>query len=239
MCSLSLRYIQATVAALLLIILPLLVAWRRHSRVLPCRWSTGGYFLALGLAFLFVEISSMQRFILFLGHPLYAIAVVLSGFLMFAGLGSGCGATLRAVFPSSPRHVSSRWRWAASQSHAALPLAVAASFCLGEPAVHCHQDPAHAGPRRPPGVLYGPAISLGLAQIAAHMPEMVPWVWGINGCASVVSVMLATLLAMLWGFTAVTLLAVALYGLAAVIWGRIDRHALRPPRMRTKSYDNL
>ena len=231
--------IQATVAALLLIFLPL-VAWRRHSRVLPCRWSTGGYFLALGLAFLFVEISSMQRFILFLGHPLYAIAVVLSGFLMFAGLGSGCGATLTRRFPQltttrlialavggiSSLTLLSLWllpplfAWASPLSTAikillTLGLLAPLAFCMGLP------------------------FPLGLAQIAAHMPEIVPWVWGINGCASVVSVMLATLLAMHWGFTAVTLLAVALYGLAAVIWGRIDRHALRPPRMRTKSHDNL
>ena len=47
------------------------------------------YFLALGLAFLFVEIAFIQKFILFLGHPLYAVAVVLTGFLLFAGVGSG------------------------------------------------------------------------------------------------------------------------------------------------------
>jgi hypothetical protein len=41
-----------------------------------------------GLAFLFVEIAFIQKFILFLSHPLYAVAVVLSGFLIFAGLGS-------------------------------------------------------------------------------------------------------------------------------------------------------
>ena len=41
------------------------------------------------LAFLFVEIASIQRFTLSLAHPLYAIGVVLAGFLLFAGLGSG------------------------------------------------------------------------------------------------------------------------------------------------------
>ena len=63
-------------------------------------------------------------------------------------------------------------------------------------------------------------------------------VWGINGCASVVSVMLATLLAMHWGFTVVTWLAVGLYGTAVIIWDRIDRHALTPARMRTHRRDN-
>jgi hypothetical protein len=229
---------QATMAALLLILLPLLTL-RRHSQVLPCRWSAGGYFFALGLAFLFVEISSMQRFVLFLGHPLYAIAVVLSGFLMFAGLGSGCGAALTRRFPQltttrlialavggiGSLTLSSLWlypplfAWASPLSPAlkillTLGLLAPVAFCMGLP------------------------FPLGLAQIATYMPELVPWVWGINGCASVVSVMLATLLAMHWGFTAVTWLAVGLYGLAAIMWSRIDRHALAPSRRRTQSHDN-
>jgi hypothetical protein len=230
--------VQAMVVALLLILLPLLTL-RRHGRVLPYRWSAGGYFLALGLAFLFLEISSMQRFVLFLGHPLYAIAVVLSAFLMFAGLGSGCGATLTRRFPRLPTTrlmalavggisslmLLSLWllpplfAWASPLSPAmkillTLALLAPLAFCMGLP------------------------FPLGLAQIAAHMPEMVPWVWGINGCASVVSVMLATLLAMHWGFTVVTWLAVGLYGMAVIIWDRIDRHALTPSRMRTHRHDN-
>ncbi len=46
------------------------------------------YFLALGLAFLLVEIAFIERFTLFLGHPLHAVAVALAGFLAFAGAGS-------------------------------------------------------------------------------------------------------------------------------------------------------
>jgi hypothetical protein len=215
---------QATVAALLLILLPLL-ALRHHRRVLPYRWSVGGYFLALGLAFLFLEISFMQRFVLFLGHPLYAIAVILSGFLIFAGLGSGCGATIARRFPqlATTRLIAlavggiscltllSLWllpplfAWASPLSPT---IKILLTLCLLAPLAFC----------------MGLPFPLGLAQIAAHRPEMVPWVWGINGCASVVSVMLATLLAMHWGFTVVTLLAIALYGMSAVIWGRIDRH---------------
>jgi hypothetical protein len=54
------------------------------------------------------------------------------------------------------------------------------------------------------------------------VPALVPWAWGINGCASVVSAVLATLLAIEFGFTAVVALAVALYVLAALVWrGRL------------------
>lgn len=47
------------------------------------------YFLGLGLAFLFVEIAFIQKFQVILGHPLYAVSVVLASFLVFAGIGAG------------------------------------------------------------------------------------------------------------------------------------------------------
>ncbi|HEX2123867.1 MAG TPA: SAM-dependent methyltransferase, partial [Thermoanaerobaculia bacterium] len=69
---------QALVAALLLIILPLLFVRRRASNNREPTWRLVVYFGSIGLAFLFVEIAFMQRLTLFLGQPLYAIAVVLS-----------------------------------------------------------------------------------------------------------------------------------------------------------------
>ena len=53
-----------------------------------------GYFAAIGTAFMFLEIAFIQKLVLFLSHPLYAVAVALSGFLLFAGLGSRFAARL-------------------------------------------------------------------------------------------------------------------------------------------------
>ena len=61
----------------------------------------------------------------------------------------------------------------------------------------------------------GMPFPLGLRRLSAGAPELVPWAWGINGCASVVSAVLAALLAVEFGFTAVIVAALALYGLAA------------------------
>ena len=46
------------------------------------------YFICLGLGFMLVELPLIQKFILFLGQPLYAIAVILSSLLIFSGIGS-------------------------------------------------------------------------------------------------------------------------------------------------------
>ena len=64
----------------------------------------------------------------------------------------------------------------------------------------------------------GMPFPLGLASLAARSAPLIPWAWGINACASVVAAIVATLLAIHAGFTAVVVIAVALYGLAAVAY---------------------
>src|SRR6266511_73893 len=91
--------VQASVLALVLILTPLLWLGRHRPQAAAAalaRWQIAVYFLAIGFAFLFVEIASIQRFVLFLGHPVYAIPVVLCAFLFFAGLGSGFAPRLTA-----------------------------------------------------------------------------------------------------------------------------------------------
>ena len=113
------------------------------------------YFLAIGFAFLFIEIAFIQKFVLFLSHPLYAVAVVLFAFLLFAGIGSAASKHLGMPFP------------------------------------------------------------LGLARVEASDARLIAWAWAINGCASVTGAVLATLLAIHVGFTAVVVVALVLYGVAA------------------------
>ena len=62
----------------------------------------------------------------------------------------------------------------------------------------------------------GMPFPLALSRVAASASGLVPWAWGVNGCASVLSAILATLLAMNIGFTWVMLIAIALYLVAAV-----------------------
>jgi hypothetical protein len=210
--------IQASGAALLLMVLPLWIRRRQHPGT-PYRWRLGCYFLLLGVAFLLLEISFLQRFVLFLGHPLYAMAVVLSGFLVFAGLGSGLGGAIarRSYDASMHRPIAvavgsivcftllylvllpGGFAWG---SLLPMPGKILCTLFLLAPLAFC----------------MGLPFPLALAQVAAYRPDMVPWAWGINGCASVVSAILATLLAMHVGFNVVMLLAAMLYALAAVIW---------------------
>jgi hypothetical protein len=68
----------------------------------------------------------------------------------------------------------------------------------------------------PLAFLMGMPFPLGVAALGARAPDLIPWAWAINGCASVVSAVLATLLAIHLGFTGVVLLALLAYGVAAL-----------------------
>jgi hypothetical protein len=62
----------------------------------------------------------------------------------------------------------------------------------------------------------GMPFPTGMMRLASTNPDAIPWAWAINGFASVVGAVLATLLAIHLGFAVVILLAVLIYGLAAV-----------------------
>ncbi len=67
----------------------------------------------------------------------------------------------------------------------------------------------------PLGFCMGMPFPLGLSMLATGPQSMTAWAWGINGCASVIRAVLATLLAIHFGFNAVILLALVCYFAAA------------------------
>jgi hypothetical protein len=62
----------------------------------------------------------------------------------------------------------------------------------------------------------GMPFPMGLANLSARAPELIPWAWGANACASVIAAILASVLAIHFGFTVVVLIAVTLYACALV-----------------------
>lgn len=204
--------VQAAVAGAVLILLPL-AADRPRERA--GRKRMGGYFFLLGLAFMFIEIAFIQKFILFLSHPIYAVAVVLTGFLLFAGAGS-------AFAPRLERRLARHRRRAIDVAVAAIVL-VSLAWLLVLPLVFeafiglpdSARIPIALALLAPLAFFLGMPLPLGLAQCASVQPGFIPWAWGLNGFASVLSAALATLLAIELGFTAVIAMALLLYVLAA------------------------
>jgi hypothetical protein len=71
----------------------LLAARRSHVRALPC-WQAGAYFSLLGAGFMLVEIALVQRMHVVLGHPTYALVIVLASLLVASGVGAALSAKL-------------------------------------------------------------------------------------------------------------------------------------------------
>lgn len=194
-----------------LILLPLL-ALRRRADGAARKGRAALYFLCLGLGFLAVEIAALSRFTLFIGHPLWAATTVLAALLAFAGLGSGYAQRL------SRRDRPPLARSAALVAallllyEALLPGLFLLAAELPVPAKALLSAAALA----PLAFCMGLPFPLGLSQLSKHSPALVPWAWGINGCASVLSALLAVLLAIEVGYAAVVWLAAILYAIAAV-----------------------
>jgi len=218
---LVLTLFQALFASLLFILLPLWFYYRRQNN----KTTTGHlklfiicYFTLLGAAFMFIEIAFIQKFILFLSHPTYAIAVVLTGFLFSAGIGSLTSkrwSMLRSIQISISgiciciviylAFLSNIFQWLISVNEIgkiilSLLIIFPLAFFMGIP------------------------FPLGLNLLGKKSPSTIPWAWGINGCASVVSAIAATLVALNFGFTIVIVMALVFYLLSGLLFLRNYSH---------------
>ena len=227
--TLLLTLVQASVAAFVLILLPLLFiktdkkggdndhVGRRRNIII--------YYFAIGLAFLFIEISFIQKFTLILSQPLYAVAVALCAFLFFSGLGA--------------LYVEHRLR---SETENNIPVIlrqaitmiglITVIYIVAFPQI---SNTIMALPEiarivsafilaAPLAFFMGMPFPLGLATLQQTDSNLIPWAWGINGCASVLSAILAVMLAIEIGFNGVMISAVALYILAWVSSGKISNN---------------
>ncbi len=161
---------------------------------LPSRFSFAFpvYFALIGFAYLLVEMPLIQRFILFLGQPAYALAVVLFTLLLFSGLGSWWShkiplrislVVLAVLLLALPLLLPPIFRITLGLS---LPLRLVLTVLLLSPV----------------GFLMGVPFPAGLRYFLKeeeHTPRLA-WVWSINGAASVIAALLAALLALSFGF---------------------------------------
>ena len=206
---------QASIAAFILILLPLLFVGRKKKATAEKRRNIIIYFFAIGLAFLFIELAFIQKFTLILSQPLYAVAVALCAFLIFSGLGSlyvqqRIKTEEKHIIPVLLRRAVIQIGLIVVIYIVLLPLISSTIMALPESARILSAFVLAA----PLAFVMGMPFPLGMATMQQTSPHLIPWAWGINGCASVLSAILAVLLAIEIGFNGVMLSAVALYLIA-------------------------
>jgi MFS family permease len=164
-------------------------------------------FAGLGVAFMFLEIAFIQKLMLFLHHPVYAVSVVLATFLLFAGLGS-LYADRRRGRPVRRVVIVVLLLAAVSAIYlAALPPLFRAFS--GWPAAG--RVAVSVAILSPLAFLMGIPFPTCLQVVSDSSRGMVAWAWGVNGAASVIGATVATLVAVHAGFRVVVLAAVLLY----------------------------
>ena len=197
----------------LLILVPLTVpALRRQIAHRP--GAVLGYFGAIGLGFMLIEIALIQKALLVMNAPTSAFAVVVVAVLLGAGAGSlWSGRTNTGRVPT----------WAAPLLIGVLALAAPGLIDLlaARPAAHGMQVAALLLLLCALAFPMGTLLPRGIARIRGRGSGAVAWAWGVNGFCSVLGALAAPLMAIEIGFMGVMGVAVGMYLLAALLFGKL------------------
>ncbi len=200
-----------TVAALLtvygtvlLTVLPLRIVKTRPNRQAIL---LAIYFLAIGIGFMFVEISQVQRLIVFLGHPVYGLTCVLFTLLLSTSLGSW--------------FISRAERFATTLTLPLACLVIALSFfgIVTQPLFLAFRQAPELTrillctiSLALPGFCMGFALPLGMqAATKKGLQNLSPWFWGLNGAGSVLGSVLALCVSIAFGINELFWVGVAAY----------------------------
>lgn len=211
--------LQAVVASLVLIMAPL--AFMKKEKARPRTLLLAGtYFAAIGMGFMFVEISLIQKLIPVLGEPVFAISAVLFSILISTGAGSYLSGRLGVMERYSARVILTVPALILVYLLALGPLTgmmaglgVAAKYLLTFVLFF------------PLGAVMGVPFPTGMSLLGKNRPGLIPWAWCINGSFSVVSSVLVMIVALAWGFRVAFVMAAAFYVAAWLALAGLSRKA--------------
>jgi hypothetical protein len=188
------------VVALLLVTTVIIVPLRSAIRETNARLAIAGsaYFLLLGTGFMFVEIGLVQRFSLFLGHPVYSLSIALFAIVLSTGAGSLLSERLRLLTQS---HYTV-WALLLAAYIACLPLWLPGVLASLESAGILVRGATTALVISPAGLLMGFGFPTGMRMVLSRNPKPAPWFWGINGAAGVLGSILAVAVGVTFGISA-------------------------------------
>jgi len=220
--TLGVLLIVVIVLTFLCIMLPIMLTAERP--ILKGAMPLFVFFTGIGLGFMFVEVSQMQRLIVFLGHPTYGLSIVLFSLLISSGLGS-----------YSTHRVGDSSLGKSAVVRLALLLGLLGVFGLvTAPATRAFQGSGTLirilvaiVTLMPIGFFMGMAFPLGMKVASRQARALTPWFWGVNGAMSVCASVFGVAIALTWGISALFWTGFVCYGLACLAflgasWGKIS-----------------
>ena len=195
--------------AFILILVPLFIRFDRRKKYL-----SGSpiliYFSFLGLGFMFIEVSTINRFSLLLGHPTYSLTIVLLSILVFAGLGSLAFSKLALKKPEFILYTISIMSFISWIVHSIIVK----SFLYSSFNVRAVITILSIAPLCLP---MGMALPLGVQLLSRKLEHLIHWAFALNGIFSVTGSALAMFLNLQGGYKLTFLLGVICY-LSALIF---------------------
>jgi spermidine synthase len=199
---LGMLLIISIVAVLAFLIVPLWLQRKENGR----RTGVGAmlYFVALGVGYILVEISLIQRFVLFLGHPTYALTVVVFLLLLSSGAGSVVArSNLRLALISIVALVLLNVLLLPMLLASAVGLPFGVKLLLSGAVLV------------PLGFFMGMPFPIGLKRLMSSGNSGVEWAWAMNAAASVLGSVAAMIIAIHFGLSITLFCAGIAYVLAA------------------------
>jgi hypothetical protein len=193
------------VAVIATILVPLRSAARKCPRPLVVAGSL--YFSLIGMGFMLAEIALLQRFSVYLGHPIYSLGVCLFSLILASGLGSLTSERLRldargkllawGVIVVASLVIMERFLPMALQSTTDRERVVRIAIALAA--------------IMPLGFLLGFAFPTGMRLVEAVDRQPTPWFWGINGATGVLASVMGVMFGMSFGIDVTLLISAACY----------------------------
>lgn len=185
--------ITVSCLTLLCVIMPLILTTKKAiiKNALPLFI----YFASIGFGFILIEISQMQRLIVFLGHPTYSLSVVLFSLLLFSGFGSYATQRITNTYKSNIR-IAIILLFILLCVLIVFGLITPAAIKKFQGSITVIRICVAAGILSFLGLFMGMAFPLGMKLASTRSISLAPWLWGINGATSVCGSVLAIAIAL-------------------------------------------
>jgi len=208
----------ACLTAAVLLVIPLIFGWRSIFSKTPGKARTVLYFGCLGAGYIMVEVGLIARFIMALGNPTVSATILITGMLVFSGLGALVSEKvlpiMRGFMPVLFVIVAAMLLgYALYLDHV---LEAIGSYAYSERLGLCFLIIA------PPAFLMGFPMSVAMTTLGRLGKEhMFIWAWGVNGCFSVIGAAAAPVLSTQFGLASVIEVAAFAYFLAWPAFGGV------------------
>ena len=199
----------STVAVILTIVVPLRGAIRHSSSALIAAGTA--YFSLLGMGFMFAEIALLQYFSVYLGHPIYSLAVCLFSVILATGLGSLASGRIKATTAT----LTIVWAVVVGAYLFGLPFWLTDLFQATTGRVSSVRILVTLAVVMPLAFVLGFGFPTGMKLVQAVDSGPTSWFWGMNGAAGVLASVLAVMLSLAYGIH-VTLFAAAISYLCVI-----------------------